>query len=80
MDVDLYYSCVPILAKLLPFLQDGAVILFDDWNCFKASSKHGERRAVCEWLKSNNNLQLHPYCAYGWHGQAFIVGIEKDST
>lgn len=80
IDVDLYSSCVAILNKLQPFLQNGTVILFDDWNCFKASSKHGERRAVNEWLKSNQNLLLHTYCTYGWHGQAFIVEIEGKSA
>ena len=78
VDVDLYSSCVKVLENLLRFLQSGTVILFDDWNCFKASSKHGERRAVIEWLDLNSNLKLHPYCAYGWHGQALIVEIEEE--
>ncbi len=78
IDVDLYSSCTTILRQLKPFLKNGTVILFDDWNCFKANSKQGERRSVKEWLKSNPDLQLHAYCSYGWHGQSFIVEIDEE--
>lgn len=77
IDVDLYSSCASVLSYIKPFLQNGTVLLFDDWNCFKASSKHGERRAVNEWLKINSNVELHEYCSYGWHGRAFIVEIDE---
>ena len=78
VDVDLYSSCANILKQLKPLLKNGTVILFDDWNCFKANSNQGERRAVKEWLKINPDLQLHSYCPYGWHGQSFVVEIDGE--
>lgn len=72
VDVDLFSSCTIVLNNIMPLLQMGTVILFDDWNCFKSSSKHGERGAVSAWLERNPGIQLTPFCAYGWHGQSFI--------
>jgi len=80
IDVDLYSSCCFILEHLRAHLQNGTVILFDDWNCFKASSNHGERKAVKEWLASNPDIQLHTYTAYGWHGHCFIVEISGEDV
>ncbi len=46
IDCDLYSSTVPVLRFLAPQLQDGSILLFDDWNCFGASDAHGQRRAL----------------------------------
>ena len=35
VDCDLYQSTVPVLAFLADLLQDGTVVLFDDWYCFR---------------------------------------------
>jgi O-methyltransferase len=80
IDVDLHSACKAILDHLMPFLQQGAVILFDDWNCFKASSRHGERRATREWLSANPHIQLHSYCGYGWSGHAFLVDVQSTTA
>ena len=73
VDVDLYESCTHVLKNIVPAIHSGSIMLFDDWNCFKASSLHGEKRAVREWCILNPDVILHPFCSYGWHGQAFIV-------
>ncbi len=78
VDVDLHKSCLDVLNNFTSMLQTGAVILFDDWNCFKASNQHGERLAASEWLKKNPAITFNHYCSYGWHGAAFIVQINKD--
>jgi hypothetical protein len=75
IDVDLYSSCVEVLAFVTPYLQSGAVMLFDDWNCFGAKNDRGERRAVREWLDKNPHVRLESYAKYGWHGEAFLVDL-----
>lgn len=72
VDVDLYESTRIVLASVGDLLKPGAVVLFDDWNCFNASNRYGERRATREWLEDNPGFALNPFAAYGWHGQAFV--------
>lgn len=72
VDVDLYESARIVLATVTDLLPPGAVVLFDDWNCFSASDRHGERRAAREWLAANPGFALNAFASYGWHGQAFV--------
>jgi hypothetical protein len=73
IDVDLHGSCAEVLEFVTPHLQPGAILLFDDWNCFAASNDRGERRAVREWLERRPQVRLESYAKYGWHGEAFLV-------
>jgi len=73
IDCDLYRSTVPVLRFLSPQLQDGSILLFDDWNCFGASDAHGQRRALREFLESSGAWDVEPYLQFGWHGQGFVL-------
>ncbi|MFN8587331.1 MAG: TylF/MycF/NovP-related O-methyltransferase [Candidatus Eisenbacteria bacterium] len=73
VDVDLYGSAKTVLEWVTPFLRQGTVMLFDDWNAFDANWEKGERRAVREWLAERPFLQLESFAKYGWHGEAFLV-------
>jgi len=73
VDVDLHTSCATVLDFIEPFLQVGTVMLFDDWNVFRASRHHGERLATAEWLARHPRWQLNEFASYGWHGRAFTV-------
>lgn len=73
IDVDLYTSAAVVLRFLTPFLQEGTVLLFDDWNTFTARWSQGERRATREWIEEHPHLTLESYAKYGWHGEAFLV-------
>lgn len=80
IDCDLYESTLTVL-KALP-LQDGMVLLFDDWNNGRASWKLGERRAFDEWCEGLIEDGTSPWTweawfSYGWHGQAFIMHRES---
>ncbi len=44
VDCDLYHSTVSVLSCLAPLLQDGTVIVFDDWFCYRGSPDLGEQR------------------------------------
>jgi O-methyltransferase len=73
IDCDLYMSTVPVLAFLADLLQEGSILLFDDWNLFDASDDMGERRAFREFLIKHPEWQAENYISFGWHGQAFIM-------
>jgi hypothetical protein len=72
VDCDLYSSTVPVLDYLAPRLAQGAVLLFDDWFCFKGDPAKGEARACGEWLERNPDISLVPWRQHHWASQAFI--------
>lgn len=71
VDCDLYTSTVPVLEFIVPFLQTGTVIVFDDWNCFYGDSERGERRAWREFLAAHPNLRFETFVSTN-EAQAFI--------
>jgi hypothetical protein len=75
LDCGLYASTYLVLSTLLEkdLLQDGAVLLFSDFNCNRASPRMGDRRALADAFSSHPRLEYSPYFSYGWNGQAFLV-------
>lgn len=73
VDVDLHASAKLVLDWVTPHLHQGSLLLFDDWNMFDASWRHGERAAARDWLAANPGVNLESYARYGFHGEAFIV-------
>ena len=77
IDCDLYNSARQALAFMRPFLQDGTVLLFDDWLCYRADPEKGEQRAAREWMAENPSVELIPYRNYANVGQAFVVNLRE---
>lgn len=75
VDCDLYQSTVEVLTGLyrMDALQDGCVIMFDDWNLNKASPNYGERRAFDEFLAAQDRYAATPFFTYGFNGAAFFL-------
>ncbi len=75
IDCDLYQSTVEVLQGLQRggCLQDGTVLLFDDWNCNKANPGFGERRAFREFLENQGEFTATAWFTYGWCGAAYIL-------
>jgi O-methyltransferase len=73
IDCDLYSSTVPVLDYLTPRLAQGAILLYDDWFCFKGDPTRGEMKACSEWLERNPGITLVPWRQHHWASQAFIV-------
>jgi hypothetical protein len=71
VDCDLYKSTVPVLNFILPFLQPGTIIAFDDWNCYLADPARGQRLAWQQFRVANPNLQFEPF--YATHMMASFV-------
>lgn len=73
VDCDLYESAVDILDFIKDVVQDGTVIMFDDWFAFRADPNKGERRAFTEFLKKNRKITVTEFHKFGWHGNSFII-------
>jgi O-methyltransferase len=77
IDCDLYESTVPILEFIVPILQTGTVVYFDDWFSIKGSMQEGEARACHEWLERHLDIKLVEYRNVGITGKMFIVNRER---
>jgi O-methyltransferase len=79
LDCDLYASAKYVLDTLLGkgLLQDGTLLILDDYNCSRASPARGERRAVAEAFAVQDRYSYSPWFSYGWHGQTFFVHDSK---
>ena len=73
IDCDLYESTVPVLRFLTPLLDEGTLLFFDDWYCYRANPDRGQQRAYHEWSASNPAIRTAPFLSIGWHGQSFVV-------
>jgi hypothetical protein len=74
VDGDLYQSAMDCLTPLLRRHQisEGAVVIFDDWNCNRADDRFGERRAWRE-LTEAFNLRFEDFGHWSWAGKSFIL-------
>ncbi len=73
VDCNLYESTVPVLRFVTDYVQDGTVVLFDDWFCFRGHPERGQRRAFTEWLQCNPQLRASEFQRFGWNGNSFIL-------
>lgn len=76
VDCDLYESTVPVLRFVKDFLQEGTIVVFDDWNCFNADPERGERRAFSEFLRGNPHLRFEEF-AQTTEMKAFVYVGER---
>ncbi len=73
VDCDLYQSTVPVLSFLADLLQDGTILLFDDWYCFGEDEGQGEPRAFREFLQDHPEWNAERFITFPTYGQAFIM-------
>jgi hypothetical protein len=74
IDGDLYESAKLALNLCKDAIQQGTVVLFDDYNCFSSENSKGERRALLEFSKETK-IKFEPWFSYRFVGQAFICHI-----
>ena len=77
IDCDLYSSTVDALDMIKSKLQQGTIIMMDDWNCFSSDRSKGGRRALREFLEKNSDVEIEDYFTYSHAGKAFIVHLNK---
>ncbi len=75
IDSDLYSSAVDALEIITPKLQQGTVLMMDDYNCFSANRNKGERYALSEFLEKHSEIEVEKWFPYLYVGQAFIVHL-----
>ena len=75
IDCDLYQSTKDALEMIKDKLQQGTVLLMDDWDQFCADNSKGQRKALKEFLEKNNHIHVEDYIIYSFIGKAFIVHI-----
>jgi hypothetical protein len=73
IDCDLYESTKVVLESVAPILQEGTVLLFDEWFSYKGNPGRGEARAYLEFLKSHREWGSQPYQTYGAFSNSFIL-------
>jgi O-methyltransferase len=77
VDCDLYKSTVPILNFITPLFQEGTILVFDDWFCFRGDPERGEQKAFKEWLQKNPEIIAIEFIRFGWGGNSFILRKKK---
>lgn len=80
VDCDLYESTVPVLDFITGYLQNGTVLIFDDWYCYRADPNRGEQRAWREWRQAHPEYTSVEWRKIGWHGLALIVHRSEGSA
>lgn len=80
IDCVLYESARPVLEFLGPLLQDGTLLMFNDYYRFKGHPDLGERKAFAEFLRAWPTLRVTDYARFSSVGQAFIVHTTRPGT
>ena len=73
IDVDVYRPAKAALNLLSGVLEQGSILLFDDYYSLSCSNSLGERRALREWLEENPQFSIEVYRHYGPTQVAFVV-------
>ncbi len=71
VDCDLYASTVEAPRFLQPRLCDRAIVIMDDWGCFRGDADRGQQRAMREFLTDWPRWEARPLFRYGSGGQVF---------
>ena len=79
IDCDYYSSTKTCLNFLDGKFQHGSLLAFDDWDCFYADPKRGQKRAFYEFSeKTKTKYHFEELCDIAAGGRCFVV-LEKES-
>jgi O-methyltransferase len=73
IDCDLYESARDALSFCTAIIQEGSVVIFDDWFQFRGNPDRGEQRAFREWLEANPQLQAVQFTTEPPFRNSFII-------
>jgi O-methyltransferase len=73
IDCVLYESATSVLEFVGPLLQDGTVVMFNDYYRFKGHPDLGERKAFAEFLRAHPEIRVTDYARFSSVGQAYLV-------
>jgi hypothetical protein len=69
-----------VLEWIVPFLQSGTIVCFDDWFTFEGRPDRGEQLAAREFLEAHPDVAFVDYFQFGWHGKSFIAHVQERGT
>jgi O-methyltransferase len=75
IDSVLYESVQDVLRFIEPLLQDGTVLMFNDYYRFKGHPGFGERRAFTEFIAAHPEIHATDYGQFCATGQSFLVHL-----
>ena len=78
IDCNLYYSSVEVLNYIAKYdlIQNGTIMVFDDWFYFKNNKKKGDQMAFREFLEQNKHIGATEYFPFKHSGKSFIMNLE----
>jgi hypothetical protein len=76
IDCDVYLAAKAALCFCTDLVQQGSILLFDEFHANHASNAVGERRALREWLDENPKIKVERWHDYAAVARAFIVHVE----
>lgn len=74
LDCDLYAASVDALRICAPLIQDGTVLLADDYNAFRANPNQGQRRCMREFEREHR-VTFEPWFSFNYNCQAFLCHV-----
>lgn len=73
IDCDLYSSTAEVLAWLAAYLDDGSVLLFDDWETFGDRHDVGQKKAFADFLAAHPDIEADHLLTFVPHGRGFVL-------
>ena len=79
IDCDLYESAKQVLEFVTPLIQEGTIIIFDDWFQFHGNPDRGEACAFREWLALNKQFNAVEFMRRPPWSNSFIMSYKLDA-
>ncbi len=73
IDCDLMHPSSIALDYIKPLLQEGSIIIIDDYFAYKGKEGFGTYGAFRKFLQENSNIKVRDFSDYGYGGKSFIV-------
>jgi len=73
IDCDLYESTKLVLNGIAPILQEGTVLMFDEWFAYKGDPQKGEAHAFHDFLEEHQEWGARHYHSYSVFCDSFIM-------
>jgi len=73
IDCDVEEPAKLALDFVTPYVRQGSLLMFDEYDVNRADNRKGERAALRAWLAENPQFEIEPYRCYHVHARAFIL-------
>jgi O-methyltransferase len=75
LDCDYYSSTVEALAWIQPYLNDGCILLFDDWFSYGDDDQLGQPKAFEEFLEKHTEFEAAHLWRFSHNGNAYRLSV-----